>query len=255
VIERLRGEGGCPWDREQTLSSLKPQLIEEAYELVEAVESDDPAWHAEELGDLLLHIALHCQIRREQGRFDFNAVAHGIADKLIRRHPHVFGDVAVSGASEVLRNWEAIKAAEKQDSRRSALDGVPRALPALLRAHRVQTRAARVGFDWKQVSDVAAKVEEELTEVREAIAAGRREDVEREAGDLLFAVVNLCRFQGLSAEEALSAAVARFVTRFQAVEQRVAREGRRPADCTLDELDAHWNAVKEEEKGKRIEGT
>jgi tetrapyrrole methylase family protein / MazG family protein len=162
VVDRLRGEDGCPWDRAQTLETLKPHLIEECYEVLDAVDAGDPETHAEELGDVLLHIALHSRIRAEEGAFDFNAVAHRIADKLIRRHPHVFGKTRVADTEQVLANWEAIKATEHgEDTPRSALAGVPRHLPALQRAQRIQVRAARVGFDWERAADVLAKVREE----------------------------------------------------------------------------------------------
>jgi tetrapyrrole methylase family protein/MazG family protein len=250
VVKRLRGEGGCPWDREQTLDSLKPYLIEESYETLDALESGDPARHAEELGDVLLQIVLHAQIRTEEGAFTFDDLAHRLADKLIRRHPHVFGDVQVSGSREVLRNWETIKAREKKPAE-SILDGVPRHLPALQRAQRMQSRASRVGFDWARTEDVVEKVEEELAEVRKTLDAGDENRTAEEIGDLLFAVVNLSRFLGIHAEQALDGTIAKFLKRFRKVEQRVREAGRGLGDCDLAEMDAHWEAVKREERETR----
>ena len=249
VVGTLRGEGGCPWDREQTLASLKPFLVEETYELIDAVDSDDPARHREELGDVLLQLVLHCQIRKEQGDFTFGDVAATLCEKLVRRHPHVFGDVLVSGSSEVLSNWEVIKSSEKEGGPRSALEGVPNHLPALHKAQRVQARAARVGFDWSETVDVVAKVDEELAEVKQAVAADDREtEVREEIGDLLFSVVNLCRFLHIDAEEALRATISKFVRRFREVEQRLRALGKAPGDCSLAEMDAVWDAVKAEEQ-------
>lgn len=248
VVARLRGPGGCPWDREQTLASLKPYLIEETYEVLEALDSGDSEWHKEELGDVLLQVVLHAQIRSENGEFDFDAVASSLADKLIRRHPHVFGDAVATNTGDVLRRWEKIKATEKKDERTSAVDGIPVHLPALQRAQRVQSRASRVGFDWNHVSAVMDKVEEELGEMREAMAAADAERTREEIGDLLFSIVNLCRFQDVDAEEALRATVAKFVRRFRQVERRVDAQGRAMTDCSMDELDALWDAVKKEER-------
>ena len=251
IVARLRGEDGCPWDREQTLESLKSCLIEESYEVLDAIDSGDPRHHAEELGDVLLQVALQARIREEQGQFTFEDVAERIAEKLVRRHPHVFGDVTVDGADEVLRNWEAIKAEEKGGSRSSVVDGVPRHLPSLQRAHRIQSRVARVGFDWAEVDDVMAKVEEELAEIREAMAAGDTAKVKEEIGDLLFAVVNLGRFQKIHAGDALDETINKFVRRFQHVERAIRDEGRELSDCTLEEMDRHWEAAKAGEQQPR----
>lgn len=249
IMARMRAEGGCPWDREQTLETLKQYLVEECYEVIDAVDSGQVAKHKEELGDLLLQVVFQAQIRREQGAFTFEDVARTVCEKLIRRHPHVFGDKTVSGSAEVLKNWEAIKALEKKTAQnkaapRSIVEGVPRHLPALHKAQHIQRRAARVGFDWSQVHEVVAKVEEELAEVKQALAAGDAGQIKGELGDLLFAVVNLSRFQGLNAEEALNLTVDKFVRRFQAMEERLRAEGKDLAKCSLAELDAHWNAVK-----------
>jgi tetrapyrrole methylase family protein/MazG family protein len=253
VVSRLRGENGCPWDRKQTLQSLKPYLIEECYELIDAIDSGNVDNHLEELGDVLLQVVLQAQIRSEEQAFSIDDVAERLAEKLERRHPHVFGDVEADTPEDVIRNWEAIKAEEKRhklnasDAETSSVtDGVPRHLPALQRAHRIQVRAARVGFDWDEVADVICKVEEELEEVREALASGDVEHLKEELGDLLFATVNLSRFQEINAEEALDKAVAKFVDRFKAVEQRIHASGRDMRNCTLEELDAEWNNIKQE---------
>lgn len=248
-MARLRGPGGCPWDAEQSLDSLKQYLIEEAYEVLDAIDSGDADKHLEELGDLLLQVVFQSQVRSEEGRFTLKEVAEAIRAKLVRRHPHVFGDVQVSGAGDVLKNWDRIKKAEKGGKPKSILEGVPRHLPALQRAHQVQVRAARAGFDWTAADDVLAKIEEEVAEVRAAIQAGTARDIGEEIGDLLFAVVNLSRFQKLRAEELLDRTVRKFTRRFQAIEQAVHEKGRQMTDCSLAELDALWEAVKRQEKG------
>jgi len=255
IMAKMRGEGGCPWDREQTLESLKQYLVEECYEVIDAIDSGRADKHADELGDLLLQVVFQAQIRREQGQFAFEDVVDRICAKLIRRHPHVFGDARVSGTGDVLKNWEAIKVQEKKEAAAahsgeppSLLGDMPRHLPALHKAHHLQKRLARVGFDWNQVHDVVAKIDEELAEVKQALAAGNAEQIREELGDLLFAVVNLSRFQGLNAEEVLQRAVVKFARRVQAVEQRVRLAGRELSQCSLAELDTHWNAVKADEK-------
>jgi tetrapyrrole methylase family protein/MazG family protein len=245
TVRELRSEHGCPWDREQTHASLKPCLVEETYEVLDAVDSGDPAPLREELGDLLLQVVMHAQLRAETGDFDFHDVARTVNEKLIRRHPHVFGDVQVDGTSEVLRNWNEIK---KDEGRRTAalLDGIPRSFPALLRAHQVQKKVAQVGFDWDTRDGVIDKIEEELEEVREAMgeAAGNTDHVQEELGDLLFSMVNLCRYLGFHAEECLNQTIEKFIARFNEVERRVCENGQRLSDCTLEELDAAWNDVK-----------
>lgn len=261
IMAKMRGEGGCPWDREQTLESLKQYLVEECYEVIDAIDSGRADKHADELGDLLLQVVFQAQIRREQGQFAFEDVVDRICAKLIRRHPHVFGNARVTGSQEVLKNWEAIKVQEKKDaagggapaSEASSLIGdMPRHLPALHKAHHLQKRLARAGFDWTQVHDVVAKIDEELAEVKQALSAGDAEGIKEELGDLLFAVVNLSRFQGLNAEEVLQRAVVKFTKRVQAVEQRVRLSGRELSQCSLAELDAHWNAVKAAESALSV---
>ncbi len=251
VMARLRGKDGCPWDAEQTLESLKTFLVEECYEVIDALDSGDKGHHLEELGDLLLQIVFQAQIRSENGEFQFKDVADAIRTKLVRRHPHVFGDVQVSGTGDVLRNWDAIKAGEKakqSETPRSALDGVPRSMPALQRAQQIQSRAARVGFDWPDIRGVLAKVEEELAEVKAAMEEGNENRIRDEIGDLLFAVVNLARFQKLHAEQAMHEAIAKFVRRFQALENEIRAMGRKPTELSAVELDAIWEAVKRRER-------
>lgn len=245
VMHRLRAPGGCPWDREQTLHSLKPCLLEETYELLDAIDRNDVALHREELGDVLLQVVFQCAIREEEALFSFNDVASTLADKLIRRHPHVFGETNVCSTSDVLTNWEAIKQTEKAHKKtHSALDGVPQSLPALLKAQRVQGKASRVGFDWKDASGAISKIEEELTELRHAVDEGVPSAIEDETGDLLFSVVNYCRFIQVDAESALSAATQKFAHRFREVERIAKERGLEMKACTLAELDALWDEVK-----------
>jgi MazG family protein len=247
VMARLRGPGGCPWDREQTLQSLKPYCIEEAYEVLDAIDGGDPAKHCDELGDLLLQVVFQSQLRLEEGAFTFDDVATAIANKLVRRHPHVFGDVAVSGSDEVLRNWDEIKKKEKGAagaSSPSVLSDLPKALPALARAQEIQKRAARVGFDWPDPLPVLDKIEEEIRELRAALAAGDAAGIHEETGDLLFSVVNLARKLKVHSEEALHSTTGKFVRRFLEVERAAAAEGRDLKTCTLAELDRYWNDAK-----------
>lgn len=251
IVKRLRAPGGCPWDREQTLHSLKPCLLEETYELLDAMESGSIADHVEELGDVLLQVVFQCVVREEEGAFTLDDVASAVADKMVRRHPHVFGDVKVDNVAGVLNNWEAIKGQEKKDKPdRSALDGVPAALPALLKAQRTQAKASRVGFDWKDSSGAIDKIDEELSEVKEAISAGDKNHIEEEIGDLLFAVVNSCRFLEVQAEDALQGATSKFSRRFRAVEKTVREQGRNMKEMSLSELDEVWDAVKKAEAAR-----
>ncbi|MDD5201045.1 MAG: nucleoside triphosphate pyrophosphohydrolase [Terrimicrobiaceae bacterium] len=245
IVSRLRAPDGCPWDREQTHSSLRGALLEETYELVDAIDLADDANLREELGDLLLHVVMHAQMAGERGAFEFDAVVAGICEKLIRRHPHVFGDQSAADSAEVLRQWEQIKRAEKAE-RTSVLDGMPRALPALMRAQTVQKKAARVGFDWAAAADVIAKIEEELAELRSALAGADEAAVTEETGDLLFSVVNLARKLGQDSEMTLNAATDKFIDRFKAVERAAAETNRRVEDCAAEELNAYWDAHKAE---------
>ncbi len=248
IVRRLRRE--CPWDREQTHDSVKHLTIEEAYEMVDAVDAGDPAELAKELGDLFLHVLFHAHIAETEGTFDIGDVMRAEMTKLVRRHPHVFGDEVVGGTGDVLRNWEAIKRAEREeagieDADPSALDGVPEALPALLRAERVQEKAAAVGFDFPTAEEAWAKVEEEAREVHAAPDADALED---EVGDLLFAVVNYARLRGVVPENALRRTVGKFSRRFRHVEQGLAAQGDEARGATLAEMDALWNAAKAAER-------
>jgi tetrapyrrole methylase family protein/MazG family protein len=244
VVSRLRGEGGCPWDREQDHRSLMPFVLEEAYEVIEAIELGDMHKLCEELGDLLLQIALHSQISAEQSHFDVNDVVEEITQKMIRRHPHVFSDVKVETSDDVLRNWQAIKAAEKRIGRSSVITGVSKHLPALLRAHEIQRRAAKVGFDWSSVGQVLDKVREEIGELERAREAGDVEALEAETGDLLFAMTNLSRHLGVMPEQALAGAVNKFARRFQFVEDEARKQGKELEDMSLEEMDRLWERAK-----------
>ncbi|MGB9800896.1 MAG: nucleoside triphosphate pyrophosphohydrolase [Thermanaerothrix sp.] len=249
IVAHLRARDGCPWDRQQTHKSLRSHLLEEAYEVLAAIDADDPQALQEELGDLLLQVALHAQIASEEGEFNFTDVVRGIHHKIVRRHPHVFGTLKVEGVEGVLRNWERLKQAEREangQEERSLLAGVPLALPALTQAQELQDRAARVGFDWPEIAPVWEKVREELQEVLTAPDERARE---KELGDLLFAVVNLARWYKVDAESALRATNQRFRQRFAHIEQRAREMGRVLGEMTLAEMDALWEEAKHNEKG------
>ena len=248
IMARLRRPGdGCPWDLEQTLDTIKPNLIEEAYEALDAMESGNRAHLTEELGDLLLQIVFQAQIAAQEGTFNFADVAKGISEKLIRRHPHIFGDVKVADSKEVLRNWDAIKKTEKK-ARISALDGVPKHVPPLHRAYQLQKHAARVGFDWSSIQDVYPKLEEEIGEFKEAVAVGKRQQVIEEIGDVLFSVVNLARFVKVDPAYALELTNAKFIRRFRAVEDEIVASGRKMKECTLAQLDEIWDCIRAADK-------
>ncbi len=246
VLKALRAPDGCPWDREQTLQTIQPCLQEECYELLSAMVGDDLANHQEELGDVLLQVIFQSDIREDEGAFTFDDVVNRLSEKLISRHSHVFGEVDAKDTEAVLRNWEREKQKEHKTPKASALDGVPEALPALLKAQRVQHKAAKVGFDWKDAEGPEAKIEEELAELRAAMAAGDAEAITDEYGDLLFSMVNLARHINVDAESALRAATTKFAKRFRAVEARVKAAGKEMKSMTLEELDAVWDAVKAE---------
>lgn len=247
---RLRAPDGCPWDREQTLESLKTYIIEEAYEVVDAITDSDGSMLAGELGDLLFQIVFAAQIAAERGLFDIDDVCRGIHAKMVRRHPHVFGDVEVRGAPDVVRNWEVIKAKEPREG--GALAGVPRQLPALLKALRITEKAAALGFDWERAMDVVAKLEEEVGELKEQLASGRgsasREGVREELGDVLFVMANLARQLGVDPEAALQGANDKFTRRFGAMEDEARRQGAHLAALGPAQLDALWNLVKAAER-------
>ena len=255
IMARLRAPDGCAWDREQTPATLKPQMLEECYEVIDAIDSGSTGDLTEELGDLLLHIVFQAQIGREEGKFDFSQVATGVADKLIRRHPHVFGDQKTDDPAKIVAQWNELKKAEKPE-RSSALDGVPRALPALMRAEALQKKARHVGFDWPDAQGSLEKVREEIAEVTAEIEAELAivqasetrlppgEKTAEELGDLLFSIVNLTRHLKLDAEGLLTAASDKFTRRFQAVEAKIKAQGKTLPECSLQELDAAWNEVK-----------
>lgn len=245
IMSRLRSEQGCPWDREQTVDSIKSNLIEECYETLDAIESGDSEKHREELGDVLLQVVFQSRIREEQGDFRFGDVVECISDKLVRRHPHVFGDDTVSDSDEVLRNWERIKREEKgTDEHASTFKGLPRSMPALQKAAHVQARAARLGFDWGEIGPVLDKVDEELGELRAELDCGDASAAAEELGDLLFSVVNLSRFLDNDPEQTLQRAIGKFIKRFRYIESRVRASGRKMGECGLDQLDFYWRESK-----------
>lgn len=249
IMERLRGPDGCPWDRKQTIESLRSNLIEETYEVVDAIESGDRSALCEELGDLLLQVVFQAQIAREEGAFTFDDVARVIGDKLVRRHPHVFGDVDADTPEQVLRNWEQIKKTEKGgDTPRSLVAGIPRHLPALSKAHLIQKRVARAGFEWDEIGGVVDKLDEELAEVKEALNGKDAASVREELGDLIFSAVNLSRRLGHDSEDVLNENITKFMRRFQSLEKRLHAEGRELDACSIDELETVWQAVKADER-------
>ena len=241
IMDQLREK--CPWDKKQTRQSLKPFLIEETYEILEAIDEDDPESIKEELGDLLLQIVFHARIAKEQGEFDINDVIEGISEKMLRRHPHVFGDEEFSTAEEVVEQWEERKK-EEGKLRDSVLEGVPKSMPSLLRAHRLQSRAANVGFDWKKAEDVIKKVEEEIGEFHEALSKREKDDIEDELGDIFFSLVNVARYVGVNPEDALRRTISKFISRFRHLEIRAAEEGLDLRQMSLEEMDKLWEEAK-----------
>jgi len=250
-MEKLRSDEGCPWDKEQTHESLKSCLIEEVYEIVDAVDSRDPEQLKEELADLFFLIIFYCKIADDSNNFDVNNVLEVCIDKMTRRHPHVFGDKTVDDASEALSQWNEIKKQEadaKQGSNtnknKSIVDNVPKHMPALQKAQKIQKKVARVGFDWEVIEDVIAKVHEELEEVKDAINNKEREQIAEEIGDLLFATVNLSRFLKLDSEDLLRKSISKFIGRFKKVEMQIAGSGKNIEECSVKELDDIWNKIK-----------
>lgn len=247
IVEVLRGPGGCPWDAEQTHESSRRDFLEEAYEVAEAIDEGDTDHLKEELGDVLLQVTFHAQMEKEAGRFDLDAAADGVCKKLIYRHPHVFGEVEVSGSAQVLENWDKLKRREKgQDTHTDALNSVARSLPALWRAEKVQKKARKAGFDWDEISGPMDKLCEELDELKCAVE--ENSNIEEELGDLLFAAVNLARFVKVDCENALTAATDKFIRRFAQVEQLAAGQGRAMESMTLAELDKLWDEAKRADK-------
>ncbi|UFS68607.1 nucleoside triphosphate pyrophosphohydrolase [Geomonas sp. RF6] len=248
IMRKLRAPGGCPWDAEQTHDSLKRYLLEEAYEVIEAIDSGSVDHLKEELGDLLLQPVFHAAIAEESGSFTMDEVLEAINEKLIRRHPHVFGEETIRTSEEQLVNWEKIKKKEKGEERKSALSGVPQQLPALMQAQKITEKAARVGFDWEHTDQVFAKVMEELHEFEEAMLAGDQEEMESELGDLLFAIVNLGRFLSINPEEALRKTIQRFTRRFTHIEETLHARGSAMQSATLEEMEELWQEAKSLEK-------
>ncbi len=243
IISILRGEHGCPWDKKQTHQTLRPYLIEETYEAIDAIESGDPGHIKEELGDILLQIYLHAEIAREKGEFTIDDVAQAITDKIILRHPHVFGDDRVRDADQVVERWEEIKKKEKPH-RESMLDGVPKHLPALLKAYRIQQKVSRVGFDWEKIGDVADKLDEEVGELKEALRSTDPGRIADEAGDILFSIANLLRFININPEDALSRTNNKFMARFRHIEKRAGEMKKNIEDMTIDEMESLWREAK-----------
>lgn len=262
VQARLRAPGGCPWDREQTHATLRTYLIEEAYEVLDAIETGNAAEMAEELGDLLLQVLFHADLARESGAFNISDVITGIHDKMIRRHPHVFGDVKAETSSEVLKNWVQLKAKEKraasggQDPSKvatpSALHGVPRSLPALLEAYQLTRRAAQVGFDWEHVEGILEKLQEEIAELRPALAASKRRAIEEEVGDLLFSAVNLARFLKLDPEVVLKHSNLKFKLRFHEMEAEAQRSGQKLDQLSKETLEILWDVAKAKARSQAV---
>jgi len=257
IMATLRGPNGCPWDKQQDFNSLKPMLVEEVYEVLEAVENQDFDGLSEELGDMLLHVLFHSQLGKEGGQFDINTVIEKISDKLVRRHPHVFGDESASTPEEVIKNWEAIKAQEKAEKlknrtpeQRSLLEGIPSKLPAIHEAHQISSRAARVGFDWPDIDGIFEKLQEEVRELKEVISTAgnetQRERLEDEIGDMLFVIVNIARYLKIDSESALKRANRKFKTRFQHMESELAKQGKTLEQTSLAEMEALWQKAKSE---------
>ena len=250
LMRRLRAPGGCPWDAEQTHESLKRYLLEETYEVMEAIDSKSTKMLKEELGDLLLQTVFHTVIAEENGDFTMDDVLQVLCDKLVRRHPHVFSGLKIDSINDLVVNWENIKKVEKGDERISALSGVPPQLPALLHAQKITEKASRVGFDWDHVDSVFAKVLEELKELEETLITGDQERMEAELGDLLFATVNLGRFLSINPEDALRKTISRFITRFNHVEDSLHAQGRTLQEASLEQMDSLWEEAKKAERGE-----
>ncbi|NLZ53461.1 MAG: nucleoside triphosphate pyrophosphohydrolase [Thermoanaerobacteraceae bacterium] len=249
IMAKLRGTPGCPWDKSQTHETLKPYIIEEAYEVIDAIERNNKQDFIEELGDLLLQIVFHSRLAEERGEFDIGDVIEGVCEKMIRRHPHIFGDVNVEGTDEVLENWEEIKLEEKaMKSEAESMMNLPKTLPALMKAFKVQDKAARVGFDWDEVSGALDKVYEELDELKEVYNAGNSDKIREEMGDLLFACVNVARFLEVEPELALNDAVKKFINRFNFVEATATKFDKNLRDMSLQEMEELWQQSKIQEK-------
>jgi len=245
LMARLRGPDGCPWDRKQTAESLKPFLVEECYEVIDALEEGSSDKIKEELGDLLFQIVFHARLGEENGQFTINDVIRTIIEKMTRRHPHVFGDARLATDTEVIANWEEIKKKEKgYGERTSLLEGIPRHLPSLLRAQSLQERAARVGFDWSRLEEALPKLDEEMAEFKESLKKENAEGIEEELGDIFFMLVNISRFLGINPDEALRKTISKFIHRFRYIEEKAADAGTSLSDMTLDEMEQLWQESK-----------
>jgi len=244
IVAKLRSPEGCPWDKEQTHQSIRNLLLEECYEVLEAIDSSDDSHLREELGDVLLHVVFHAQLARERDAFSLNDVADAVCEKLIRRHPHVFGDATCKDSEDVLRSWEKLKRAEKPQ-RKGALDGVPKILPALMRAKELQKKAAKSGFDWDDPKGVVHKTREELDELAEALETGTRGEVGEELGDLFFCLVNLARHLDFDAEQLCQATNEKFLARYRYMESALAEKGSSPKEASLEEMESYWQEAKQ----------
>ncbi len=251
VVRCLRLPDGCPWDKEQTHKSIRQDFIEETYEVIEAIDNDDAEGLREELGDVLLQVVFHAQIEREKGVFNIDDVANDVCQKMIVRHPHVFGEVKADTTEKVLDNWDKIKMQTKEQTTQSeAMDSIARSLPALMRAQKMQKKAAKVGFDFANAADASKKVTEELSELLGAIESKNEDDIAEEAGDLLFAAVNTVRLAGVNSEKALYDACEKFLSRFTEVEKSLEKQGKKFDECSLSELDALWDQAKGSQKNQ-----
>ena len=245
IVEKLRGPEGCPWDKEQTRESLKPFLIEELYELLDALDENNSEGIKEELGDMLFQIVLHCQLSKEHGLFDINDVIENITRKVIRRHPHVFGSKNFKTTKEVMTWWEEHKKKEGK-SKESVIEGIPKTLPALLKAQKIQHKASRVGFDWGKIEDIFKKLDEEINEFKCALGKKNQNEIEDELGDIFFVLVRISNFVGVNPEDALRKTTSKFIQRFRHIEMKASEQGKKLSDMTLEEMDALWEEAKKD---------
>jgi tetrapyrrole methylase family protein/MazG family protein len=245
IVEKLRGPEGCPWDKEQTRESLKPFLIEELYELLDALDENNSEGIKEELGDMLFQIVLHCQLSKEQGFFDINDVIENITRKMIRRHPHVFGSKNFKTTKEVMTWWEEHKKKEGK-SKESVIEGIPKTLPALLKAQKIQHKASRVGFDWERIEDIFKKLDEEINEFKCALGKKNQNEIEDELGDIFFVLVRISNFVGVNPEDALRKTTGKFIQRFRHIEMKASEQGKKLSDMTLEEMDVLWEEAKKD---------
>ncbi len=245
IVDTLMGENGCPWDNVQTRESLKPYLVEETYEVLEALDTNDPDQIKDELGDLLYQILFHSKISSKNNEFDIKDVLNNLKEKMVRRHPHVFKEGQVNTPDQVIERWEEIKKEEKTHSNHpSTLDSVPKHLPSLLRAQKLQKKAAKEGFDWDEISDVFDKLDEEISEFKSAVLEGKGTDIQSELGDILFVLVNIAKFKKIDAEEALRSTNNKFIKRFQHIEKEVAKQGKTLKETSLEDMERHWQNAK-----------